>query len=202
MTPGHADHIYGIGQLLTAFPDARAVVSEGTSAEAQVRSFDESSVNSWRRLFPGQIPQIVAPESLHSHEIDLEGPSLQILETGHTDTKATTALWVPDMGLLVSGDGALRLLEPTHAVAGHKEPARDDGPRNIDESMQYPTDFNETELKSATAIFGGLGVAGSPGLRTEVKITATYGGPGVDAIKAPSGLWRTLTVGVRTPGGH
>ncbi len=38
--------------------------------------------------------------------MELEGFPLQVIETGHTDTADTTALYVPDLGLIVSGDVA------------------------------------------------------------------------------------------------
>ena len=84
---------------------------------------------------------------------------------------------VPDIGLVVSGDVAynmthmylaettresrtewiaalrtLKSLDPAHVVVGHKRPDRDDDPGNIDESVQYLTDFNDTELASTSAL--------------------------------------------------
>ena len=99
------------------------------------------------------------------------------MEAGHTDTQGTTALWVPDIGLVVSGDVAynkthmclaettrksrtewiaalrtLKSLDPAHVAVGHKRPDRDDDPGNIDESVQYLTDCNDTELASTSAL--------------------------------------------------
>jgi glyoxylase-like metal-dependent hydrolase (beta-lactamase superfamily II) len=176
LTHAHGDHAYGIGQLVTAFPGAHAVTTAGTLAEARIQDQD-ARVDRWRRLFPGQIPQPVLPELLESNQISLEGRDLQIVEAGHTDTQGTTALWVPDIRLLVCGDvvynnthiflgettresrtawiASLRTLksfQPAHVIAGHKDPARDDDPSNIEESIQYLTDFNDAELGSTTAI--------------------------------------------------
>jgi len=176
LTHGHGDHVYGIGQLLRAFPGARAVATRGTLAEARLQSQDKFRDGFWGRLFPGQIPQPVLPELLEENQLDLEGNPLRVIETGHTDTQGTTALWVPDLRLLVSGDvaynhthmylaettretrtewiaslRALKSLDPAHVVAGHKHPDHDDDPSNIDESIQYLTDFNKAELGAATA---------------------------------------------------
>ena len=177
LTHGHGDHVYGIGQLLAAFPGARAVATPGTLAEARLQAQDEFRVDFWGRLFPGQIPEPVLPEILEGRQLNLEGHDLQVVETGHTDTRGTTGLWVPDIGLLVSGDavynnthmylaettsetraewiatlGTLKSLQPAHVVAGHKDPARDDDPSNIDESIQYLTDFKDAELGTTTAL--------------------------------------------------
>jgi glyoxylase-like metal-dependent hydrolase (beta-lactamase superfamily II) len=177
LTHGHGDHVYGIGQLLTAFPGARAVATAGTVAEAHIQAQDEYLVGFWGRLFPGQIPVPVLPELLHGNGFTLQGHDLQIVEAGYTDTQGTTALWVPDIRLVVGGDvvynnthmylaettresrtewiAALRTiksLEPLHVVAGHKHPDRDDDPINIDESIGYLTDFIGAELGSTTAL--------------------------------------------------
>jgi glyoxylase-like metal-dependent hydrolase (beta-lactamase superfamily II) len=177
LTHGHGDHVYGIGQMLGAFPDAHAIATLGTRTEASLQAEDEYRVGFWGRLFPGQIPEPVLPELLDGNQFSLEGHQLQIVEAGHTDTQGTTALWVPDIRLVVSGDvvynnthmylaettretraewtAALRTLAslvPVHVVAGHKDPDRDDNPRNINESIQYLTDFNQAELTSTTAL--------------------------------------------------
>lgn len=59
------------------------------------------------RAFPGQIAEtITLAEPLDGDRLELEGFPLQVIETGHTDTADTTALYVPDLGLIVSGDVA------------------------------------------------------------------------------------------------
>ena len=38
--------------------------------------------------------------------IEVEGHRLEIVETGFTDTADTTALWIPDLRLMLAGDVA------------------------------------------------------------------------------------------------
>jgi glyoxylase-like metal-dependent hydrolase (beta-lactamase superfamily II) len=177
LTHGHGDHVYGIGQVLSAFPGARAVATAGTLAEARLQAQSEYRDDFWGRLFPGQIPEPVLPELLDSDRFALEGHDLQVVEAGHTDTQGTTALWVPDIRLVVSGDVAynnthmylaettretrsewiaalqtLKSLDPAHVIVGHKDPDRNDDPSSIDESIQYLTDFDDAELRSTTPL--------------------------------------------------
>ena len=63
-----------------------------------VRSF-------WEPRFPGQVPsELVVPEVLDGNTLYLEGEELNVVPLGHTDTSDTTALHVPSIGLVVSGD--------------------------------------------------------------------------------------------------
>ena len=64
LTHGHGNHVYGIGQLLQAFPGAQAVATAGTIAEARLQASDEYRDAFWGRLFPGQIPRPVIPAEL------------------------------------------------------------------------------------------------------------------------------------------
>jgi glyoxylase-like metal-dependent hydrolase (beta-lactamase superfamily II) len=177
LTHGHGDHVYGIGQLLEAFPGAQAVATAGTIAEARVQASDEYRNGFWGRLFPGQIPQPVIPDELAGDTIDLEGHELRVIKTGHTDTARTTVLWCPDLRLIVAGDvvynrthmylaettaasrkewiaslARLKDLVPRYVVAGHKQPGYDDDPGNIDESIGYLTDFDDAAARTATAM--------------------------------------------------
>lgn len=177
LTHGHGDHAYGVGQLLAAFPGARAVATSATRAQAGLQAQDEWRVDFWGRLFPGQIPEPVLPEILDGVGLSVEGHDLRVVEAGHTDTRGTTSLWVPDIRLVVGGDvvynnthmylsettpetrtewiaalRALKDLQPDHVVAGHKHPAHDDSPDNIDESIQYLIDFNAAEVACTTAL--------------------------------------------------
>jgi glyoxylase-like metal-dependent hydrolase (beta-lactamase superfamily II) len=176
LTHGHGDHIYGIGQLLTAFPGAQAVATAGTIAGARVQASDEYRHGFWGRLFPGQIPEPVIPAELVGDTIGLEEHELRVIDAGHTDTMGTTVLWCPDLRLIVAGDvvysnthmylaettttsrqewiaslARLKDLHPLYVVAGHKRPGDDDDPVNIDESIRYLTDFNDAEAQATTA---------------------------------------------------
>ncbi len=176
LTHGHGDHVYGIGQLLKAFPGAQAVATAGTVAEARIQASDQYRDGFWGRLFPGQIPQPVIPAELAGDTMRLEEHELRVIEAGHTDTTGTTVLWCPSLRLIVAGDVVynhthmylaettttsrqewiasltkLKDLDPLYVVAGHKQPDCDDDPVNIDESIRYLTDFNNAEAQTATA---------------------------------------------------
>lgn len=175
LTHGHGDHVYGIGQLLSAFPGAQAVATAGTIAEARIQASDEYRDGFWGKLFPGQIPQPVIPDELAGDTIPLEEHELRVIETGHTDTTGTTVLWCPSLRLIVAGDVVysrthmflaettaasrqewiatltrLKDLDPLHVVAGHKQPDGTDDPADIDESVRYLTDFNDAAAQTAT----------------------------------------------------
>ena len=175
LTHGHGDHVYGIGQLLSAFPGAQAVATAGTIAEARIQASDEYHDGFWGKLFPGQIPQPVILDELAGDTIPLEEHELRVIETGHTDTTGTTVLWCPSLRLIVAGDVVysrthmflaettaasrqewiatltrLKDLDPLHVVAGHKQPDGTDDPADIDESIRYLTDFNNAAAQTAT----------------------------------------------------
>ena len=176
LTHGHGDHVFGIGQLLRAFPGAQAVATAGTVARARRQASDEQRDGFWGRLFPGQIPPPVIPAELAGDTIELEEHELRVIEAGATDTTGTTVLWCPDLRLIVAGDVVyshthmylaetttgsrqewiasltrLKDLDPRHVVAGHQQPGGDDDPVNIDESIRYLIDFNDAEAQATTA---------------------------------------------------
>ncbi len=82
-------------------------------------------VNSfWEPRFPGQVPsQLVLPEVLEGDTLYLEGEELKVIELGHTDTSHSTALYVPSVGLLVSGDAAYNNTHPYLAERDDKSRA-------------------------------------------------------------------------------
>jgi glyoxylase-like metal-dependent hydrolase (beta-lactamase superfamily II) len=175
LTHGHGDHAYGVGQLLKAFPGARAVATAGTVAEARREAGDSYRDGFFGKLYPGQIPEPVIPAELTGNTIPLEDHELHVIDTGHTDTMATSVLWCPSLRLIVAGDVVynrthmflaetsassrdewiatltkLKDLHPLHVVAGHKQPEGTDDPRDIDESIRYLVDFNDAEVRTST----------------------------------------------------
>jgi glyoxylase-like metal-dependent hydrolase (beta-lactamase superfamily II) len=133
-----------------------------------VRSF-------WEPRFPGQVPlQLAVPEILKGDY--LEGEELRVVELGHTDTANSTALHVPSIGLVISGDAvynnthpylaecdekawgewlraldAIEALHPKAVVAGHGVLDPDSSPRHIEETRAYLRDFNQVVAETSTA---------------------------------------------------
>ena len=177
VTHGHGDHCFGVKQLQEAFPGVRAVATAGTVEACRQQGSQEFVDSFWGALFPGQIPMPqVAPEALDGDGFELEGHRLEVIETGFTDTLDSTALWVPDLRLLVAGDVAyngihlytpetttetrdawanaiddLEGLDPAFVVAGHKRPELDDDPAILAETQQYLRDFNRVEAETTTS---------------------------------------------------
>jgi len=162
ITHGHADHYLGLSVLLDRFPDARAVASPGTVRQMRKQNTPQA-LDGYRARFPGQIADsITLAEPLDAGRFELEGLTLEVIETGHTDTMDSTALHVPDLGLIVSGDVAynhchmyvgtttadsraewiaaldkLAALNPAAVVTGHKDPTQGNPPTVIAESRGY-----------------------------------------------------------------
>lgn len=176
ITHGHGDHLFGIGQLLEAFPDAKAIGTAATVADAPINDTPAFREGFWEKLFPGQIPVTVYPDALDGDHFELEGHRLEVIDTGHTDTAHTTSLWVPDLRLVVAGDvvyndthqfmtesttqsrehwaqaaEGIAALDPAIVVAGHKKPELPDTPAALAATAAYLRDFNRVEAETGTA---------------------------------------------------
>jgi glyoxylase-like metal-dependent hydrolase (beta-lactamase superfamily II) len=160
ITHGHGDHYAGLSVVLDRFPDARAVATAGTVE--QMRS-GSATAHPYRAWFPGQIADtITLAEPLDAGHFELEGFPIEVIETGQTDTADSTALYAPDLGLVVSGDVAynhchmyvggttadrraewiaaldkLAALNPAAVVTGHKDPTQGNPPSVLAESRGY-----------------------------------------------------------------
>lgn len=184
ITHAHGDHLFGVGQIVEAFPGVRAVATQETAELSVIQAGPESVGSFWERLFPGQIPQpLPVPETLAGDVITLEGHRLEAIEAGFTDTAGSSVLWVPDMRLLVAGDVAynevhqytaetttvsreawaatadrLSGLDAVAVVAGHKQPDLADDPSILTATATYLRDFNELDARTATAeeLYGAM----------------------------------------------
>jgi glyoxylase-like metal-dependent hydrolase (beta-lactamase superfamily II) len=163
ITHGHGDHWLGLSVLQGRFPQARAIASAGTVLQMRTYVNTEAQISRWRTQFPGQIADtLLLAEPLDAGHFDLEGLPLHVIETGHTDTVDTTALYVPDLGLIISGDvvynhchmyvgettaasraewiaaiDRLAALHPAAVVTGHKDPTCGNPPSVLAESRGY-----------------------------------------------------------------
>jgi glyoxylase-like metal-dependent hydrolase (beta-lactamase superfamily II) len=177
ITHGHGDHWFGLGEVLKRFPDARAFALPAVIEQMRRGSTPEFLESFWRPRFEGKLPlDLVFPEPLEGHTIDLEGHELIAVELGHTDTDQTSCLHVPHLGLVVAGDAAyndvhlylaesdperrrewiaaldtIESFHPQTVIAGHQRAGRHDGPEIIEETRQYIRDFDRLAETTSTA---------------------------------------------------
>ena len=177
ITHAHGDHYLGLKVLLERFPEARAFASPAVALAIREQIRPDFVQSFWESRFPGQLPrELVAPESLEGAELSLEGEALNVIELGHTDTSHSTALHVPALGLVVSGDcvynethlylaecdqnarsewlralDRIEALRPTAVVAGHGVLDPDSSPSHIDATRRYLRDFNASVERTSTA---------------------------------------------------
>ena len=170
ITHGHGDHWFGIPLLQKRWPSTRAIATPATVTHSQAQLEPEKFINIWTRFFPDQIyqPQKTA-EPWPSHTFTMEDHEFHIIEVGHTDTHDSTALYVPDLHLVVAGDivygdvhqffgeanttskrrewlqalDTIESLKPHTVVAGHKRAGAVDGVFNIENTRQYILAFEE-----------------------------------------------------------
>jgi glyoxylase-like metal-dependent hydrolase (beta-lactamase superfamily II) len=178
ITHGHGDHWFGIATLLQRFPEARAVATPKVVAHMRAQGDPDFVESFWNPRFPGEIPErIVAAEELDGDSLGLEGKELSVVDLGHTDTDDTTCLYAPDIGLVVAGDAVynnvhlylaesphekrrqwlaaldtIDALAPRTVIAGHKDPARPDGPGDVAETRRYIQDFEEEAARTSTTL--------------------------------------------------
>ncbi len=177
VTHGHGDHWFGLGVLLGRFPNVRAFALPAVIEQMRVGSTPERLESFWRPRFDGKLPgELVFPEPLEGHTIDLEGRELVVVELGHTDTDQTSCLHAPEIDLVVAGDAAyndvhlylaesdpkgrrewiaaldtIEALHPRAVIAGHQRAGRHDGPEIIEETRQYIRDFDRIAETTSTA---------------------------------------------------
>ena len=176
-THGHGDHFFGVNTIHQRFPNARFVASRD-AIEVMREQLSPPWLDAyWKSRFPGQIdPALAIAEALGGGVIQLEGEELVSIPTGHTDTRNTTCLHVPSIGLVVAGDVAyndvhihlgesnadsrqewiaaldmIESLKPRAVIAGHKRPGRPDAPSIVEETRQYIRDFDRIAARTQTA---------------------------------------------------
>lgn len=178
VTHAHGDHFFGLKLLLDRFPDASAFATASSIAAMRNQINPDFVKSFWEPRFPGQVPsQLVTPEILEGDALYLEGEKLRVVELGHTDTMHSTALHVPSIGLIVSGDAVynnthpylaecddkarrewlraldkIEALRPQAVVAGHGVLDPDSSPRHIEETRRYIHDFDAAEASTTTVM--------------------------------------------------
>jgi len=178
VTHGHADHFFGAGPVLDAFPDAALLACDQQVVDAARGQLSAKAMASWNSRFPGQLPQsLPVPELANSPEFDLDGHTILFRTIGGADGALATVVHVPDLGTICSGDivynnihmwlwnstpdsrriwlaslDAVAALRPSRIITGHKDPDApdDDATRVLDQSRRYIEDFEQALATSGT----------------------------------------------------
>jgi glyoxylase-like metal-dependent hydrolase (beta-lactamase superfamily II) len=177
ITHPHADHFYGLPEILTAFPHARPVAL-AESVPAMEEQTSPGYLQVWNGFFPGQLTsEPVAPGALDGTSIPVGGSTAMVIPVGTTDTGNSSVVHVPGLSLVVSGDvvynqthmwlqgstpdsraswvralDAVAALEADTLIAGHRHHHADDDDarRQIGESRRYIADFEQALDSSST----------------------------------------------------
>jgi glyoxylase-like metal-dependent hydrolase (beta-lactamase superfamily II) len=176
ITHGHGDHFFGLNTILETFPQARAVsLPEIVPVLAEQATPDWLQV--WESFFPDQLFEKPAvPVALDSPELKVEGHTLHVLKLGQSDVQDSTAVHIPELETLLSGDviyngihcwtyqstpadrtawietvNEVEKLGVKTIIAGHSDPNApdNDAARMIDATRQYLLDFNEVVASSS-----------------------------------------------------
>jgi glyoxylase-like metal-dependent hydrolase (beta-lactamase superfamily II) len=178
VTHGHADHFFGAGPVLHAFPDAPLVACDQQVVDEARSQTLPRVMASWNSRFPGQVPQSPpTPALTSSPKLDLEGHPVLCHSIGAADGVLATIVHVPDLQAVCSGDivynnihmwlwnstpasrrawlgslDAVAALKPSTIVTGHKDPDApdDDATRVLDQSRRYIEDFDQVVARSHT----------------------------------------------------
>ena len=172
ITHGHPDHWLGLSTLVKKYPNVRIL---STAATLEHMKFDVRPgffEIAWGAMFPnGQIDtNFVYSEPLPADgKFEIEGHECVAMEVGHSDTRDSTILWVPDLKLAVCGDvvygdvhqmlgeanttelrnewiaaiDKVAALKPETVIAGHKLDGELDGTFHLAASKQYIQNFEK-----------------------------------------------------------
>jgi glyoxylase-like metal-dependent hydrolase (beta-lactamase superfamily II) len=117
VTHGHADHYFGIGELLERFPDARPLATAGVVE--YIENARTLQTGQWTAMFgDAAVKPTVLPETLHGDAIDLEGTELRVIEIGQGDILPSTVVHAPSIDTVVAGDVIYNQIHAMLAFAG------------------------------------------------------------------------------------
>ncbi|KAH7125833.1 beta-lactamase-like protein [Dactylonectria macrodidyma] len=179
ITHGHGDHWFNLSYLTNRFPGVE-VISTQQSIDHMSTQLTPEYRTFWNNLFPGQIDEDsfeILTKPLKDNKFTLEGHAFEAVNVGHSDTDATTFLYVPALNMSVAGDivyndvhmwrtespsqtdqedwiEALDRLESYHpsvVIGSHHRPGGVDGAFNIGASREYIETFGKLVKESKAA---------------------------------------------------
>jgi glyoxylase-like metal-dependent hydrolase (beta-lactamase superfamily II) len=175
VTHDHPDHFFNVEVIAENFPEAEVI-----SAPAVVDDIWRSipfKLKRWGPMLGRNGPRHPnAPRAYEQSSFELEGKKLEILGPMQGDHHHATAIWIPSLQTLVTGDivfhgihvwlgeatpaqreawlkslDDLAALNPKVVVAGHKLPGLADDPAALKYTRDYIVEFGRAAKQSKTS---------------------------------------------------
>ena len=175
ITHDHPDHFFGLDLIMDTFPDARVV------AHPQVAKDIWRSVpvkfKRWNPMLGNLAPHHpAAPSEMEGDAVMLEGHRIEVIGPMQGDHVHATAVWVPSIKALISGDflfngvhpwlgehlaperkawsasiDQLEALKPEIIIAGHRKPGLLDDNSSLGFTRKYLQVFEKFVTSSRTS---------------------------------------------------
>jgi glyoxylase-like metal-dependent hydrolase (beta-lactamase superfamily II) len=102
ITHAHPDHLWGLPEVLAAYPDARVFARPGVLAEIN-RDFLAKRIR-WQTQFPGDIPAHLPMIDVLEGNILLDGEVIEFFDIPAAETECATGFYLPVLKLAIGGD--------------------------------------------------------------------------------------------------
>ncbi len=175
ITHHHPDHYFGLQEIVNAFPDAQ-ILAQPTTVESIKKTW-KGKVEQWAPVYGNNITTApVIPKPMSGMVLELEGDMFPIYMNAQGDDHGNSYVWIPSLNAVICGDivyngvypwtadttpadrkewirtlEKIESLNPSMAVAGHKDPAKTDDPSCIRFMKEYLRYFDAAIITSKTA---------------------------------------------------
>ena len=103
ITHGHPDHYLGLEILKKEFPEAKVLATKGVADYVQKTGSDY--IAKWKPAYGNDLADsFVIPQATDAPHLDLEGEQISIIELGPGESESASALYIPSLKTLISGD--------------------------------------------------------------------------------------------------
>lgn len=175
VTHSHPDHFFGLSVLARTFPTARIIAPPEVVAD--IWATIPHKLERWGPGLGRNGPEHpVAPKPIEADYFALEGHRLEIIGPIQGDNVRNTAIWIPEISTLITGDLAfhkihvwlgehtpemrtqwiesldrLMALEPDTVVAGHTLPGLANSPASLEFTRDYIVQFNAVTAEAESS---------------------------------------------------
>jgi glyoxylase-like metal-dependent hydrolase (beta-lactamase superfamily II) len=162
ITHAHPDHYFGLGTIVEAFPEARAIALPSEARIINKQFFGK--IEHWEKVIGAMnVPRKAANiEPLSQNYFELEGQRIEIIPEVMGDMKYNTVVWIPSIRTMFGSDV---LFNQAHPFTCELTP---------EERQQWIRDIERLERMDAEVIIPGHQKPGMPFDSSSYDFTRDY----------------------------